>query len=115
MQLNERILQVLNDQDIKVIGTENGYTELEFCSNAGEDFIFYVYHDNTIAGFVEGAWKAYIDFEADEHVAELVPYREQGGAPSTVEGLLEDAIAIKVRLRDLYVAACYAKEHGEKE
>lgn len=77
--------------------------ELEKYSPAGEDFFFAV-EAETPEELVENIRVFYDSFDADEHAAMWIEHRGEGGCPSSVRLLIDDADAIDNMLRDLAAA-----------
>lgn len=71
--------------------------ELEQYSPAGEDFVFY----SDLDDFPDSAIQYARDFDVDEHVVDKIEVRGQGGCPSSIQELLDDAVAIQKMLNDL--------------
>lgn len=77
--------------------------ELEWFSDAGEDFVTYVIYDGTVDGFVKGFKEAYDCYNIDEHVDMWISSRGLNGVPSSVRCLLEDAEGIEKHMLDTYL------------
>ena len=69
--------------------------ELGFISDAGEGFAMVIWFDGTKKSFVDKFQHYACDFDADEHAEQLVDKRGEGGVPSTIRGLIEDADSIQ--------------------
>lgn len=74
------------------------YTELETYSPLGEDFIFTVWHNGTSKGFINAFGRESLNFDVDEHVEVLIPYRGKNGVPESIRALVEDAEDIQAIL-----------------
>jgi hypothetical protein len=106
MNLAKRIVDVLEKNNINILSTEkqnNEYcTELEFYSNAGEDFVFCIFHDRTMKNFADMFEVYAIDFDPDEHAEIWVEARHRvSGVPSSIRALIDDADAIKETLEEV--------------
>lgn len=98
-ELNKKIVDVLEQNEIGLcsIDKHDGEydTELEWYSPAGEDFIITFYFDGTPGDFVNQFREYACDFDPDEHAESWVEFRGEGGCPSSIRELIEDADAIK--------------------
>jgi hypothetical protein len=72
--------------------------ELEFYSEAGEDFVFTVCFDGTWENFVFRFWLYADEFDPDEHAEMWVGSRGKNGVPSSIRVLIDDADDIKKTL-----------------
>lgn len=107
-ELEGKYLEVLEKHDWDVSSyTDDGRVELEKYSPAGEDFIICVEVKNFPAAVLE-CWE---DFDADDHVEELVAAKRNGfqGIPQA-SVLVRDAKAIDDMLRELAEALMEAEE-----
>lgn len=106
-QIEQRYLDVLEKHDWAVSGyTDDGRVELEKYSPAGEDFIICVEVKNFPAAVLE-YWE---DFDADDHVEELIEAKRNGfrGVPRA-SVLVKDAEAIDDMLKELADALAAAE------
>lgn len=97
----EKIKEVLEDEfgeqlNICSVEFQNGryYAEMEFYSDAGEDFIFTVWFDGTWGDFVDNFRQYVIDFDPDEHAEMWVNSRGKDGVPNSIRTLIDDADSI---------------------
>lgn len=104
-QLAKRIIDILENADFNILSNEkqNGemVAELEYYSDAGEDFIMTVWHGGDMKSFVD-AFNAYaIDFDPDDHAEMWVNCRGKvDGVPSSIRTLIDDADSIKEHLEN---------------
>ena len=98
----EKIKEVLEDElgeqlNICSVGLQNGryYAEMEFYSDAGEDFVFTVWFDGTWSDFVDNFRQYTIDFDPDEHAEMWVNSRGKNGVPDSIRTLIDDADSIQ--------------------
>ena len=106
MNLAKRIVEVLEKNSINILSTEKQgkeyCTELEFYSNAGEDFVFCVFHDRTMKSFADMFEVYAIDFDPDEHAEMWIEARNRvSGVPSSIRSLIDDADDIKDTLENV--------------
>lgn len=104
--ISQKILDALADNNWKpYIDTDNNSIEIEWCSDAGEDFTlsFDVEDDDD---FLSQLYDAYIDFDPEQHAIENYGMR---GAPG-LRALLADADAIENELKRLWCALSKVKE-----
>ena len=112
--MDERLRDVCEELEWKVMEDDDGSIELEKDSPAGEDFIVTVWpadHNGSMAGAV----REYADdFDIDDHVYGLLEAKQNGfaGVPS-VTVLANDAEAIEKMLYELAYALEEA-EHGTR-
>lgn len=97
--ISQKIIDILEDNDINIVttGIQDGehYTELEFYSNAGEDFVMDIWHDNTDAGFIQAFIEYAYDFDPDEHAEMWAGCRGRvSGVPDSIRELIDDADGI---------------------
>lgn len=80
------------------------YAEMEKHSPAGEDFIMIIDFDaeNQAETFLKDLQEYADDFDVDDHVEMWLPKRGEGGCPSTVRELVEDAEAILEMIKELH-------------
>ena len=101
------IITILENNDIRIISTEKGYkteklyTELEFYSDAGEDFVFSIWHKGTKASFIEGFCQYAADFDPDEHAELYIDMRGKNGVPDSIRALIDDADDIAAKLEKI--------------
>ena len=102
--LAKAIIDVLEDKDIRHISTEDQrgelVTELEWYSDAGEDFIIVLWHKGNKKSFVDAFTEYAEDFDPDEHVEMWANHRGEGGCPSSIRTLIDDADGIKKHLEE---------------
>lgn len=100
--LSENIVDCLKKNEWNICGTykqgQDYYTELETYSPLGEDFILTVWHNGTSNGFINAFGRGSFDFDVDEHVETLMPYRGKNGVPGSIRALVEDAEDIQAIL-----------------
>ena len=107
MNIAKSIIKILENNDINIICTEKGfntknyYTELEFFTDAGEDFVFSVWHNGTKESFINAFCEYAADFDADEHAEMWVNMRGQRGVPESIRTLIEDADGIAATLETI--------------
>ena len=98
MKIHPKYIDVLESLDWRVCDyTNDGRVEIENYSPAGEDLIGCVEVEN----FPEAVYEYARDFDADEHAEMWVWHRGEGGCPSSVRELIDDADAIKEMLEKL--------------
>lgn len=81
--------------------TDWAYFECEFCSDAGEDFIF-VLGATSKDAFIESLRNYYQEFDPEEHAAFW--YGMNRGEPKSLRRLLSDADSIDEMLEDLTIS-----------
>lgn len=106
MKLSKKIIEILEDNNIIIICTEKQdtryYTEMEFFSDAGEDFVFDIWHDRTKKSFIDAFREYAIDFDPDEHAEMWVNARNTvSGVPQSIRTLIDDADSIDSFLNDV--------------
>ena len=103
-QLAKRIIDILENADFNILSNEEQrgemVAELEWYSDAGEDFIVTIWHKGTKKSFVDAFIEYANDFDADKHAEMWVEYRGKGGCPSSIRALIEDADGIKKHLEE---------------
>ena len=108
MKLAKSITDILESRDINIINTEKHQeeyiTELEFWSDAGEDFIITLWHNRTKKSFIDAFIGYAIDFDPDEHAEMYVEYRGTRGIPDSIRDLINDADSIKEFLEETATA-----------
>lgn len=107
--LDEKLLNYLDEHDVKIVGEFDDGAEfseyeksidLEFYSDAGEDFVFTVsYTDDK--SFVENFATYTENFDVEDHAELWIDNRGKNGCPETLKELLEDARGIREYLEDL--------------
>lgn len=98
MKIHPKYIDVLESLDWRVCDyTGDGRIEIENYSPAGENLIVCVEVEN----FPESVYEYARDFDADEHAEMWVEHRGEGGCPSSVRELIDDADAIKEMLEEL--------------
>lgn len=96
--IEQKYIDVIEGLGWNILGDLNDTgVELQQASPAGEDFVFYT----DTADFPKGVIEYARDFDPDEHVELWVEHRGEGGCPSTVRELVDDAEAIKNMLKTL--------------
>ena len=107
--IEQKYIEVIEDLGwIIVEDPDDTGVEIRQASPAGEDFSFYA----DTADFPESVVKYARCFDPDEHVELWIGHRGEGGCPSTVRGLVEDADAIKQMLRKLADALSDVQEES---
>ena len=97
--ISERIEDTLNELEFRVVGSsiQKGeyVTEVQFYSDAGDDYIMTIWHDGTEPGFIH-SFKLYADiFDVNEYVRMYISCMGKNGVPGTIQELLDDANMIK--------------------
>ena len=104
-KLSKKVLDVLERNGWELCGVEKQdweyYAEIEKYSPAGEDYVFAVWFDGLSADFIEKVCEYAEDYDADDHAAGLVEYRGQGGVPTSIREIIDDAEAIGTMLETL--------------
>lgn len=107
--IEQKYIDVIESLGWNILGDLNDTgVELQQASPAGEDFVFYT----DTADFPKGVIEYARDFDPDEHVELWVEHRGEGGCPSTVRELVDDAEAIKKMLKTLADALITAQSGG---
>lgn len=107
--IEQKYIAVIEDLGWRIIGdTNDTCVELQHESPAGEDFVFGLDTADFLKEIIEYA----DDFDIDEHVELWVEHRGDGGCPSTVRELVEDAEAIKKMLKTLADALVTTQSGG---
>ena len=106
MKLAKSITNVLENNGISIICTEKQdnkyYTELEFYSDAGEDFVFNVWHSGSKQSFIDGFRQCAYEFDPDEHAEMWVNARHSvAGVPQSIRELINDADSIEEFLNNV--------------
>lgn len=103
-ELSKKVVEVLEQFDFSVCSNnqqgDEMVAELEWYSNAGEDFIVTVFHNGTKKSFVDAFAECAEDFDPDEHAEMWIEHRGEGGCPSSIRELIEDADDIKKHLEE---------------
>ena len=99
--LSEKIINIIDKNDITI--TESGENEylLEWYSNAGEDMCEYVEGEND-EDFVYHFFKLADNFDADDHAEMWVSERRKNGVPFNIRELIDDADDIQKFMDDVY-------------
>ncbi len=95
--MNERYREICENLDWSVTSDGDGNIWLEKYSPAGEDFFITVGEEN----FVENVKEYAAHYTADEPAEMWIRTRGEGGVPSSIREVLEDAQAIDDMLREL--------------
>lgn len=75
-------------------------TEVQFCSDAGKDYIMTIWHNGTEPGFIH-SFKEYADiFDADEYVRMYLNVLGKNRIPGTIHKLLDGADMIKDKMEN---------------
>lgn len=107
--IEQKYIDVIESLGWNIVGDPNGTgVDIQQKSPAGEDFSFYADTADFPAGVLEYAR----NFDPDEHVELWVEHRGEGGCPSTVRELVDDAEAIKKMLKTLADALITAQSGG---
>jgi len=103
-ELAKKIIEVLENADFRVCSNEeqNGemVAELEWFSDAGEDVIVTIWNKGTKQSFIDAFIEYTNDFDPDEHAEMWVNHRGEGGCPSSIRALIDDADGIKKHLEE---------------
>ena len=103
-ELSKKVVEVLEQFDFSVCSNNQQgnemVAELEWFSNAGEDFIAVIFHNGTKKGFIDAFAEYANDFDPDEHAESWLEYRGKGCCPSSVRELMDDADDIKKHLEE---------------
>lgn len=104
LMLSEKITDILEENDIQIL---DGYSnvkedgmeiDLQFYSDAGEDFNFTLFNIIDEASFIKEFTDYANSFDADEHASLYIDNRGTHGIPNNVRTLIEDAESIKEKL-----------------
>ena len=114
--ISERIEDTLNELEFRVVGSsiQKGeyVTEVQFYSDAGDDYIMTIWHDGTEPGFIH-SFKLYADiFDVNEYVRMYISCMGKNGVPGTIQELLDDANMIKAALKK--VTSSIKRDEEEK-
>ena len=116
----EKIKEVLKEEfgnglSICSVGLQDGecYAEMEFYSDAGEDFVFTVWFDGTWTDFVENFREYAVEFDPDEHAEMWVNSRGENGVPDSIRTLIDDANSIKEHLEQFSDGLKHGKYNDE--
>ena len=103
-ELAKKIIETLEKFDFSVCSNEeqNGemVAELEWYSEAGEDVVVTIWHKGTKQSFIDAFIEYAYDFDPDEHAEMWGEYRGEGGCPSSIRELIDDADGIKKHLEE---------------
>lgn len=101
----EKITDVLESQDWDLCSIEEQdgeyYADLEKYSPNGEDFIATIWFNGLPADFIEKVAEYADDYDADDHVLDLIEGCSRGCLPGSLRDLIDDAEAIGEMLHDL--------------
>lgn len=103
--LGNEIMDVLDENEISIAsvsigGTGEMYTELEFHSDLGEDFIFDIWFTEGDKKCFVKAFAEYADsFDPEEHATSWYNNRTLSGVPQSIRELLKDADSINKKLK----------------
>ena len=98
MKIHPKYEDVLESYDWRVCDyTGDGRVEIENYSPAGEDLVVCVEIEN----FPESVDEYARNFDPDEHATMWVEHRGEGGCPSSIREIIDDADAIKEMLSEL--------------
>lgn len=104
-KLSNKVLDVLENNGWRLCGVEKQdgeyYADMEKYSPAGEDYVFTVWFNGFDTDFIEKVCEYADEYDADDHAADLVQYRGQGGVPNSVREIIDDAEEIGTMLSDL--------------
>lgn len=90
------------DGSVKMV---DGSYEISFYSNAGENIVIDI-PNGSVAGLVHDFYRAWQEFDADEHVEELLEAKRLGiGNIPDVATLAEDAVSIEKTFKSMANAA----------
>lgn len=109
-------IEILDKNDISVISVERNQSgkidaELEFYSDAGEDFVFTISFEDRES--FPKAFKEYAGyFDPNEHAEMWIENRNVSGVPQSVQELIDDAESIKAFLEN--VSSELLHEEAEK-
>lgn len=99
MELSKKITDILDNQDFYIISVEqqNGeyIAELKTYSPEGEEVIIDIWFNGTNKDFIDKFDEYADDFDPDEHAERWIEHRGEGGCPSSIRALIDDADAIK--------------------
>lgn len=96
LNISKKLVDVIEKRGFKISETleQDGMaeTELGFYSDAGEDVIVALFHDNTDKGFIEALVRWSNDFDPEEHAVMWYEAKDRVyGVPQTLRELLDDA------------------------
>lgn len=104
-KLSEKVTDIIENNGWRLCSCEKMdweyYAEMEKYSPAGEDYVFTVWFNGFDADFIEKVCEYAEGYDADDHAADLVQYRGQGGVPNSVREIIDDAEEIGTMLSDL--------------
>ncbi len=98
----EKVLDIMDSKSFRVYDCGDNTYEVEFYSDAGEDFVFTLSTDGTAEGFAKELRSYADDFEPDEHAGEMYEAGKNGlsGVPN-LSVLIRDAESIGEYLSDV--------------
>ena len=117
--ISERIEDTLNELEFRVVGSsiQKGeyVTEVQFYSDAGDDYIMTIWHDGTEPGFIH-SFKLYADiFDVNEYVRMYISCMGKNGVPGTIQELLDDANMIEDTMENAAVMLMTLIDENEVE
>jgi len=121
-EISERVLRRVGMWYDKVeieepsLPTESDYhVEIEFHTKAGEDFLIELSipsdSDDLSSDFADAMQSYADDFDVDEYVEPLIPFRGKHGVPESISELVHDAEDTKKLLDELAFAAKFEAMH----
>jgi hypothetical protein len=115
--LPEKIMDVLESQDWNLCSIEEQggeyYAEIEKDSPNGEDFIATIWFNGLPTDFIEKVAEYSDDYDADDHVIDLIECSGRGCLPGSLRDLIDDAEAIGEMLDDLAAALAVALDASD--
>lgn len=103
-ELAKSLIEVLENADFRICSNEKQgedmIAELEWYSDAGEDVIVDIWHKGDRRSFIDAFTTYAEDFDPDEHAEMWISHRGEGGCPSSIRALIEDADGIKSHLQE---------------
>lgn len=115
--LPEKITNVLESQDWNLcsIGEQDGgyYAEIEKNSPGGEDYVATIWFNGLPTDFIEKVAEYSDDYDADDHVIDLIECSSRGCLPGSLRDLIDDAEDIGEMLNDLAGALAVALDNSD--